>query len=76
MKIATVAQHKAETRVVLDSNVLAQVGTAIRQQMGYGVSWKSGAAYITLKGGELVVIPQRKLAATMKKYGAYVESVR
>jgi hypothetical protein len=76
MRIATVGMHRTEDMVAENPAMLSAVLSQLRLKTGHGASWKTGAAYIRLVDGRLVVVPNRLRAAAVRRLGAFVESVR
>jgi hypothetical protein len=74
--VATVGMHRAVDAVAEDPQRLADVVSTLRFKTGHAASWRSGAAYITLKDFQTVVVPRRLLKSALKQLGSAVLSVR
>ncbi len=75
-QIASVGVHHTMPQVPERRAILAAVLSRVRQAMGHGVTWKTGAAYLTLRDCSTVAVPRRTLAATLRQIGPLVPSVR
>lgn len=75
-QIASFAVHEAIAMVPEQPQILARVVSQLRSEFGHGVSWKTGAAYVTLRDWTTVAVPRRRLNAALRKYGQFVRSVR
>lgn len=74
-QIPSLATHRAVAAVPEEPGILAVVVSQLRTEFGHGCSWRTGAAYVRLQNGELVVVPSRFVKAVVKKYGRFVQSV-
>lgn len=76
MQIASAATVAAIAMVPEQTQILARMSSQLRTEFGHGVTWKSGAAYLTMKDFSTVVVPMHRLKSALRKYGQAVSSVR
>lgn len=79
MKIRQIASSGTHAQIVAvpeRPDMLQYVGSQLRVTFGHGVAWKSGAAYVTLRNGDMVAVPKHCLAKTVKQYGEFILSIR
>lgn len=74
--IPSYGTHEAIRMVPEFPFILSTVCSQLRSEFGHGVTWKTGAAYVTLKDYSTVAVPRRFLKSAMAKFGNAVLRVR
>lgn len=76
MQIASANLHRAVAAIPERPSILSTLYSQVRQPMGHGVQWRTGAAYLTLRDYTMVAVPKIRLKSALAQFGRNVLRVR